>query len=107
MQLLPWERNRILTRTPRQMTDKLDNSAPFNDDQGTRVSGNPTGAGAEAAEGIHGRPGGREANGSKQDGGDGSDPSGNKSRKGSEPLPESRQHRSNYGGDAGKPKDPA
>jgi len=29
------------------MTDDLDNSAPFEDDQGTKISRKPTGAGAE------------------------------------------------------------
>ena len=29
------------------MTDDLDNSAPFDDDQGTRIPKKPTGAGAE------------------------------------------------------------
>lgn len=82
------------------MADKLDNSAPFNDDQGTRQAKKPTGAGAEAAEGIHGAPKGRSDTRSpgdqtsledRQGDGDSSD-------KGSEPLPESTQHRSNYGG---------
>lgn len=58
------------------MTDELDNSAPFNDDQGTRIS-EPTGAGAEATEGTQGEPKGR-----------------------------SHQHRSAYGGDGGEPKEP-
>ena len=58
------------------MADKLDDSAPFNDDQGTRVS-EPTGAGAEASEGTDGEPRGR-----------------------------SHEHRSGYGGEAGKPKEP-
>jgi len=57
------------------MADKLDDSAPFNDDQGTRVS-EPTGAGAEATEGTDG-----------------------------EPLGRSHEHRSGYGGDGGQPKE--
>jgi len=36
------------------MADKLDNSAPFDDDQGTRISGEPTGAGTEPARGTDG-----------------------------------------------------
>lgn len=82
------------------MADKLDNSAPFNDGQGTRQAKKPTGAGAEAAEGIHGAPKGRDAKRQPTDQtsledrqGDG-DPAD----KGSEPLPESEQHRSSYGG---------
>lgn len=34
------------------MPDKLDNAAPFNDEQGTKIPGKSTGAGAEATEGI-------------------------------------------------------
>lgn len=58
------------------MADRLDDSAPFNDDQGTRVS-EPTGAGAEATESTDGEPGGP-----------------------------SHEHRSGYGGKAGEPKEP-
>jgi len=82
------------------MGDKLDNAAPFNDDQGTRRAQKPTGAGAEAAEGIHGSPRGRDEARKPEDKtsiedrqGDG-DPA----EAGSEPLPESEQHRSSYGG---------
>ena len=58
------------------MADKLDNSAPFNDDQGTRTAKEPIGAGAEATEGV------RE-----------------------EPLDShSHEHVSGYGGNAGTPK---
>jgi hypothetical protein len=60
------------------MTDKLDDSAPFNDDQGTRISREPTGAGAEATEGTQG-----------------------------EPESSSHEHRSGYGGDGGEPKKPS
>lgn len=60
------------------MSRKLDNSAPFNDDQGTRISREPTGAGAEATEGTQGEP------------------------KGS-----SHTHRSGYGGEGGEPKEPS
>ena len=79
------------------MADKLDNSAPFNDDQGTRRSKEPTGAGAEASEGIHGSPKGRTEER------DGSDRTSLEDRQadgttGSEPLPDSEQHRSSYGG---------
>ena len=81
------------------MADKLDNSAPFNDGQGTRRA-KSTGAGAEAAEGIHGAPKGREQ---KREPGDQTSledrqSDGDSSDKGSEPLPESEQHRSSYGG---------
>lgn len=58
------------------MSDPLDNSAPFDDDKGTRIS-KPTGAGAEATEGTRGEP----------DSG-------------------SHEHRSGYGGEGGKPKKP-
>lgn len=58
------------------MTDQLDDSAPFNDDQGTRIS-TPTGAGAEATEGTQGEPKGR-----------------------------SHEHVSGYGGKGGAPKKP-
>jgi len=87
------------------MADKLDNSAPFNDDQGTRTAKQPTGAGAEAAEGIHGSPKGRDGKRSPSDQTSVEQDSGEKGdQRGSEPLPESGQHRSKYGGDAGKPK---
>jgi hypothetical protein len=60
------------------MPDQLDNAAPFDDDQGTRISNKPptepTGAGAEATEGTQGEPKGR-----------------------------SHEHRSGYGGKAGEP----
>jgi hypothetical protein len=58
------------------MPDQLDNSAPFDDDQGTRSASEPTGAGAEATSGMDGEP------------------------KGS-----SHTHESGYGGKAGKPKE--
>jgi hypothetical protein len=48
---------RILTRfRGPSMTDDLDNSAPFNDEQGTRVSKDSTGAGAEATQHVNGQP---------------------------------------------------
>ena len=95
------------------MTDKLDNSAPFNDDQGTRIAGNAggtgksTGAGAEAAEGIHGQPKGREGMRDESDNSSVTDRDAGEGegRRGSEPLGDSDQHRSGYGGDAGRPKD--
>lgn len=59
------------------MGDKLDNSAPFNDDQGTRIAKDPTGAGAEATEGTKGGP----SNGN-------------------------HEHLSGYGGKGGTPKKP-
>ena len=59
------------------MSDKLDNSAPFNDDQGTRVSEDATGAGAEATRGTNG-----------------------------EPESSSHEHESGYGGKGGEPKLP-
>lgn len=58
------------------MVDQLDDSAPFDDDQGTRIS-TPTGAGAEATEGTEGKP------------------------KGS-----SHEHQSGYGGKGGVPNKP-
>lgn len=82
------------------MTDTLENAAPLNDGQGTRRAQQPTGAGAEAAEGLHGAPKGRSQERQPEDRtslkerqGDG-DPAD----RGSEPLPESKQHRSSYGG---------
>jgi hypothetical protein len=59
------------------MTDRLDDSAPFNDDQGTRISETPTGAGGEATEGSR-----------------------------DEPERRTHEHRSGYGGDKGEPKEP-
>ena len=90
------------------MTDKLDNSAPFNDDQGTRVAREEksTGAGAEAAEGIHGAPKGRpgERKESDQTSLEDREAEGDGERRGSEPLTESEQHRSGYGGGGTKPR---
>jgi hypothetical protein len=90
------------------MADKLDDSAPFQDRQGTRIAGEPTGAGAEAAEGIHGSPAGRpggdrdekERTSLTERQGEGGGRS--EERDGSEPLPDSKQHRSNYGGGSRK-----
>ena len=103
------------------MTDR---SNPHGDDQGTRVgspdqgspserkkSGGSTGAGAEAAEGIHAADGGRDPSensavesqptgrgGGKGGSGDDVAPSG------SEPLVDrEHEHRSGYGGAGGKP----
>lgn len=84
------------------MADKLDDSAPFNDDQGTRTGSEhsgSTGAGAEAAEGIHGAPKGRPNDRSQRDQSSLEDrPTGDDSKSGSEPLSDSDQHRSKYGG---------
>ena len=82
------------------MTDKLDDSAPFNDDQGTRRAQEPTGAGAEASEGIHGSPNGRDQDRQPEERTSLEDRQGDgvSSERGSEPLPESKQHRSGYGG---------
>lgn len=88
------------------MADKLDNSAPFNDDQGTRV-GKPTGAGAEAAEGIHGAPKQRDAKRKPSDNTSLEDREsiGDEARPGSEPFDSSsHQHRSGYGGNGGTPR---
>lgn len=82
------------------MADTPDKSAPLTDDQGTRIARKPTGAGAEAAEGIHGAPKGRSDPRNPSDKtsledratGDSGD------QRGSEPLSESEQHRSRYGG---------
>jgi hypothetical protein len=86
------------------MADKLDNSAPFNDGQGTRRAQQPTGAGAEAAEGIHGAPKGRQDERQPEDKTSLEDRQGDgdSSERGSEPLPESTQHRSSYGGGSRK-----
>jgi len=83
------------------MPDPLDDSAPFNDDQGTRMAreSRPTGAGAEASEGIHGSPGGRSRDREEDEQTSLEDrPDADDDRPGSEPLPDSEQHRSRYGG---------
>lgn len=59
------------------MRDKLDNAAPFNDGQGTRIEKGPTGAGAEAAEGVREKP----------------------------EQAQSQEHVSGYGGHGGAPKE--
>ena len=90
------------------MADKLDNSAAFNDDQGTRVAGKPTGAGAEAAEGIHGDPKNRDTKRQQKDNTSltGSPTAPNDERSGSEPLDSnSHEHTSGYGGNGGTPKE--
>ena len=86
------------------MADRLDNSAQFADDQGTRIAREPTGAGAEATEGIHGEPKGRDSERDETRRTSVADRESSGTQSGSEPLPESRQHRSGYGGDAGAPK---
>ena len=89
------------------MADKLDNSAPFNDDQGTRVAGKPTGAGAEAAEGIHGDPKHRDTRRQQKDNSslDDGRTAPDDDRSGSEPLDSnSHEHVSGYGGKGGAPK---
>jgi hypothetical protein len=94
------------------MTDR---SNPHGDNQGTRVgspepgnasrrkdSGGATGAGAEAAEGIHGATTDRDPaeRSSVEDAPIGSDDD----RAGSEPLADREtEHRSGYGGAGGKP----
>lgn len=91
------------------MADKLDNSAPFNDDQGTRLARKPTGAGAEAAEGIHGDPAHRESRRNPEDKTSlaDTDAEGDDERSGSEPLgSNSHEHLSGYGGKGGAPKHP-
>jgi hypothetical protein len=92
------------------MTDTLDNSAPFNDDQGTRIARDgdkSTGAGAEAAEGIHGAPQQRESRRDPSDKTSLEDRSADDARDGSEPIAsESHEHESGYGGRAGQPKRP-
>lgn len=89
------------------MTDKLDNSAPFDDEQGTRIAAKPTGAGAEAAEGIHGDPKHRETprQPSDQTSLAGSEGTPEEDHAGSEPLESnSHEHVSGYGGKGGAPK---
>ncbi|HYC49704.1 MAG TPA: hypothetical protein VEB19_01220 [Gemmatimonadaceae bacterium] len=91
------------------MADKLDNSAPFNDDQGTRRAQKPTGAGAEAAEGIHGEPRNRDQKRDPSDNTSLTDRTDetNDARKGSEPFKSnSHEHLSGYGGKGGVPKTP-
>ena len=91
------------------MSDKLDNSAPFDDDQGTRIARDATGAGAEAAEGIHGDPKHRETRREPEDQTSltGSEAGANDERSGSEPLESnSHEHVSGYGGKVGTPKRP-
>jgi hypothetical protein len=70
-------------------------------DQG-QGKGRPTGAGGEAAEGIHGAKGGRDEAAESSVVED-RDPAERK--KGSEPLDKGRttEHRSGYGGSAGAP----
>lgn len=102
-----------------------DRSNPHGDDQGTRIgepdAGSPaqrkqnrgaTGAGAEAAEGIHSADGDREPGDQSgvesQPTGRGSseeqDSSNLAGRSGSEPLVDrEKEHRSGYGGAGGKP----
>lgn len=58
------------------MADDLDDSAPFNDDQGTKLSENATGMGSEATQHTDGQP--REHD---------------------------REHESGYGGRGGEPKE--
>ena len=76
------------------------------DSETPRESREPTGAGAEAAEGLHAHEKGRTGERDERDNSSLTDrPTGNDGeRKGSEPLTESEQHRSGYGGDAGMPK---
>lgn len=88
------------------MADKLDNSAPIDDGQGTRMARQPTGAGAEAAEGIHGKP---EERGARRDPSDRTSledrDAREPERRGSEPLESSSQeHQSGYGGRGGSPR---
>ena len=79
------------------MPDKLDNSAPFDDEQGTRIARKPTGAGAEGAQGIHGNP--------RHPGTPGQPTDEDSDRSGSEPLDSnSHEHVSGYGGKGGQPK---
>jgi hypothetical protein len=101
-----------------------DRTNPHGDDQGTRIgspdTGDPssrsqpsdaTGAGAEAAEGIHSADGGRDPSDpsaieSQPTGRGGSprDAATNQEPSGSEPLTDREtEQRSGYGGSAGKP----
>ena len=80
----------------------------FGDDQGTRI-GKPdagskqTGAGSEAAEGIHGADGNRDVTDHSALEGKETGTSGGKS--GSEPIDShDREHESGYGGRGGSPK---
>ena len=89
------------------MADKLDNSAPFDDEQGTRIAREPTGAGAEGTQGIHGDPKhpGTQGQSTNEDSEPDSKGSADSSRRGSEPLDSnSHEHVSGYGGKGGHPK---
>lgn len=88
------------------MADKLDNSAAFDDEQGTRIAREPTGAGSEAAEGIHGDPKHREKLRDPSDKSSLSDEDSPESdRSGSEPLhSNSHEHPGGYGGAGGTPR---
>ena len=90
------------------MADKLDNSASFDDDQGTRIAAKPTGAGAEAAEGIHGDPKHRDARRRAPDSTSlsGSEAAPGAPSSGSEPLDSnSHEHLGGYGGHGGTPRE--
>lgn len=56
------------------MTDDLDNSAPFNDEQGTKVTKDSTGAGAEATQHVEGQPKERDTEHESGYGGRGGEP---------------------------------
>ncbi len=64
--------------------------------------GRPTGAGAEASEGIHGAKGGRDE---KAKSSVGEDRAAGDAKKGAEPLDKGHttEHRSGYGGSGGTP----
>lgn len=86
------------------MADTPGKSAPLTDGQGTRIARKPTGAGAEAAEGIHGAPKGRShaRNPADKTSLEDRGTEGSADQQGSEPLTESDQHRSRYGGGSRK-----
>ena len=77
-------------------------------DASRRADSADTGAGGEAAEGLHSAQGGGRDAGAKSatpasDQADGSERGGT-DRKGSEPLERSRPHTGSYGGEGGEPR---
>jgi hypothetical protein len=69
--------------------------------------GKPTGAGAEAAEGIHTTPDRDESDNTARDDHPTARASGDRDQVGSEPLNRQREHKGSYGGEMGKPRTPS
>lgn len=93
------ERDR--TREPAHLSDSLG-------EKGTQeAKGKPTGAGAEAAEGVHATQGREPGDRSALEGVDTGRTKFDEAtveRAGSEPIQREREHKSGYGGDGGAPK---